>query len=558
MVSGIFILYRPDQESAPFELLLLRGFHNDLPDHRLVVADFDHVYKRTSQHQRTPFYLSGGISYIYLEGANNVGLLAVTRRNANAMLTVVFLRYFYSVLRQYLGQKGNTLDRDVISDNFVLIYELLDECVDFGVVQLSDFNILKEFIKTEANLCDNELSDSDTEDQRKLQEIRSTHNQAIKTDAIDTDAYINSLVLRLSSLAISWRPKGIFYAKNEIYIDIIETCEFYYDLDVDVIKTNEIHGRCQVRSYLSGMPDCKLSFNEQRISKIGYEEKNDAVDSDSDDEPDQPSLHPQPPKSIIPIRNVQFHQCIQLDLLYQDNIVKFTPPDDEFTLMTYYVDQQKQKKKLPLIMIEPTYRIFRDSKRVQVLCVLTPKFKKRLHCKKLVVRLPINPHLFKVHSDDLKYKAQAGDVSFKIDTSELLWTLDVTGATKDLKMMAEMTLLDTSALTPELVVKALIDPKLTVTPEPEDSAARELDLFYGVDKTKVAAAVSVTDLQNYSHVSVSFHIPLAAYSGLKLTYLSVTEDQLKYTCFPWVRYLTRTNEDGSYRFRLGAKNFQFV
>ena len=37
---------------------------------------------------------------------------------------------------------------------------------------------------------------------------------------------INSSILRTYSLAINWRPKGIFYAKNEIFIDIIEDCEF--------------------------------------------------------------------------------------------------------------------------------------------------------------------------------------------------------------------------------------------------------------------------------------------------------------------------------------------
>ena len=88
---------------------------------------------------------------------------------------------------------------------------------------------------------------------------------------------INSSILRTYSLAINWRPKGIFYAKNEIFIDIIEDCEFVYDLGTGVIKCNEIYGTCVVKSYLSGMPVCRLGFNERNLSRIEDDQEEESL-----------------------------------------------------------------------------------------------------------------------------------------------------------------------------------------------------------------------------------------------------------------------------------------
>ena len=43
----------------------------------------------------------------------------------------------------------------------------------------------------------------------------------------------------------------------------------------------------------------------------------------------------------IPIRNIQFHQCIELASVYKENIINFIPPDDKFVLMTYHARATK-------------------------------------------------------------------------------------------------------------------------------------------------------------------------------------------------------------------------
>jgi AP-2 complex subunit mu-1 len=74
-----------------------------------------------------------------------------------------------------------------------LIYELLDEVMDYGYPQLMDANLLKEYIRT---------------DKQKSQTL--TDIERLKQITVQATG------------AISWRAEGIKYKRNEVFIDIIE------------------------------------------------------------------------------------------------------------------------------------------------------------------------------------------------------------------------------------------------------------------------------------------------------------------------------------------------
>ena len=54
-------------------------------------------------------------------------------------------------LQEILIEYFKNLEEESIRDNFVLVYELLDEIMDHGYPQTTEAKILKEFIKTESN-----------------------------------------------------------------------------------------------------------------------------------------------------------------------------------------------------------------------------------------------------------------------------------------------------------------------------------------------------------------------------------------------------------------------
>jgi AP-1 complex subunit mu len=94
-------------------------------------------------------------------------------------------------LRKILIEYFKNLEEESIRDNFVLIYELMDEIIDHGYPQLTETKILKEYIKTESKEMKKDL--------KKEKELANTLTNAI-----------------------SWRQEGIIHKKNEAFLDVIE------------------------------------------------------------------------------------------------------------------------------------------------------------------------------------------------------------------------------------------------------------------------------------------------------------------------------------------------
>lgn len=71
-------------------------------------------------------------------------VVAVTRLNSNAVLVFQFIYKLIDVFRSYFGGMFN---EDSLRNNFVLIYELLDEMMDNGFPQVTAPNILSNVIR---------------------------------------------------------------------------------------------------------------------------------------------------------------------------------------------------------------------------------------------------------------------------------------------------------------------------------------------------------------------------------------------------------------------------
>ena len=68
-----------------------------------------------------------GNVYIY-KNYSNLTFLIITRKNTNLMMAFAFLYQFIEILISYFKE----LEEESVNDNFVVIYELLDEVMDNG------------------------------------------------------------------------------------------------------------------------------------------------------------------------------------------------------------------------------------------------------------------------------------------------------------------------------------------------------------------------------------------------------------------------------------------
>lgn len=83
-------------------------------------------------------------------------MLALTKRNSNAAEILLFLHKIVEVFTEYFKE----LEEESIRDNFVVIYELLDEMMDFGYPQTTESKILQEYVVPQVSVKLNETADT--------------------------------------------------------------------------------------------------------------------------------------------------------------------------------------------------------------------------------------------------------------------------------------------------------------------------------------------------------------------------------------------------------------
>ncbi|KAI9872681.1 MAG: hypothetical protein M1823_008110, partial [Watsoniomyces obsoletus] len=168
--------------------LIFRAFR---PDCRPRLADIFRIQVISNAQVRSPILTLGSTTFSHVKH-ENIYLTAVTKSNANAAVVFEFLYRFIGLGKGYFGK----FDEDAVKNNFVLVYELLDEILDFGYPQNTDVDVLKMYI-TPDNISN---------------VIRSVSAPAQDTSRITMQA----------TGAQSWRRGDIKYRKNEAFVDVIE------------------------------------------------------------------------------------------------------------------------------------------------------------------------------------------------------------------------------------------------------------------------------------------------------------------------------------------------
>lgn len=178
-----------------------------------------------------PVRTLGSTTFMYLRN-NNVYVLGVTASNANAMLALQFMAQVVQLFKAYFGGE---FTEEAIKRNFVLVYELLDEIMDYGIPQVVDPTILKGFIFQKGNFLD----------MVKKKKEEDASNATLQVTG-----------------AVGWRREGIKYKKNEVFLDIIEQVNLLMSSKGTVLRC-DVNGKIMMKCFLSGMPDVKVGLNDK-------------------------------------------------------------------------------------------------------------------------------------------------------------------------------------------------------------------------------------------------------------------------------------------------------
>ncbi|CAG0917335.1 unnamed protein product [Notodromas monacha] len=189
------------------------------------------------------------------------------------------------------------------------------------------------------------------------------------------------------------------------------------------VLSSHVAGKVVMKSYLSGMPECKFGIND----KIMLEAKGKTAAAVNDD--------PTRSKSAIAIDDCQFHQCVKLSKFESEHSISFIPPDGEFELMRYRITKDIS---LPFRVIPLVREVGRSKLEVKV--VLKSQFKTTLLAQKIEVKIPTPLNTSGVQLICLKGKAK-----YKPADNAIVWKIKRLAGMKESQISAEIDLLQTDS-----------------------------------------------------------------------------------------------------------------
>ncbi len=224
MISQFYIL------SPRGDVIIRKDYLGDVPRTSSETFFRNAKFWREGDGEAPPVFAVDGVTYLYIK-EGGVQLVATTRANLSPSFVLEFLRRICTIVKDYCG----FLSEDTIRKNVVLIYELLDEVVDYGFPQSTATEALKQFVVNEPTV-------------------------------VAPASYSGKPLFSLSK-----GPTGVFKSvletartdgkrRDEIFVDVVErvTCTFNAS---GYIASAQVDGAVQIKSYLAGNPPIKIKLN---------------------------------------------------------------------------------------------------------------------------------------------------------------------------------------------------------------------------------------------------------------------------------------------------------
>jgi len=322
-----------------------------------------------------PIQLLENASFVFIRH-QKMYLVAITRSNCNAFLVLKFLTSIVEVFESFFG----TLDEDSLRNNFVVIYELLDEMMDYGYPQYTDPSILKELITQDS--------------------VRS------EATARDVSTTITGVV--------SWRKPGIKYRKNELYIDVHEEVNMLTSAKGQVLR-HDVSGKVMLKIQLSGMPDCKFGLNDKIMLDKQTTARGDLIANGHAITSDLVAAGARKgaSNSSIILDDCTFDKCVRLGRFDSDRSISFVPPDGEFELMRYRVTENVE---LPFKITPSIHSHGRT--RLEITVTVKANFEAKQSANKVEVLIPVPKTTSKC-----KFNKMAGKAKYDAEQNAVIWRL---------------------------------------------------------------------------------------------------------------------------------------
>ena len=347
-MSAISAIYFLDRKGR---IIIFRNYRGEV-DQDISECFINEVLELDEANMK-PAFTVDDVHYIWIRH-QNIYIVAVGKRNINVAMTFSFLHKLKDILIDYFY----ILEEETVKDNFVLIYELLDEIMDHGYPQITEGKILKDLIMISSN---------------KKNIKNSKENLALTSTMTNT---------------VSWRKEGIKYNVNEAWLDVVEKVDELISSDGNVLSS-QINGSVIMKSFLSGMPRVTVGLNDKIVLQNLGKDTTNSIEMD----------------------DLKFHQCVNKKKYDNERIIEFIPPDGEFELMSYRLDMSIK----PLISVKVEILNISET-RIEYVAKAKTNFKNRSVANNVSIYIPVPLDI-----QNATFKTYSGSVVYLSDREDLLW-----------------------------------------------------------------------------------------------------------------------------------------
>ena len=473
MINAVFIY------SSRGELIVSKLFNNSL---KRSISDIFRIQVINNLDVRSPILTLGSTTFHHIRsnGSDSLWLVTVSRTNANSGAIWEFLYKLNAILDAYALTKEEKLKED-----FMLCYEILDVVLGAGGIP----------IDTELGSVTSKLSVKPPKNSANSSESKVTGSfpgPSLSAPNLSMPKFLTrnnrSMSQDLGSnypSSFPWRPNGIKYKKNEVFLYVNEKISILVSRDGSILKAY-VDGTVDMTTQLSGTPICQFGLNESLSVEFG-----DSLWQETEQFTNKKAI-PRAAAGSVMLEDCKFHQCVSLDKFNKDRVIKFVPPDGNMELMKYCV---RDNLNLPF-KITPI--VTSCGTTVEYRVTLKSLFPNKLSAKDVALHIPVPPGTL-----DCKINTSNGKCRFVPEENAMIWRFNKYGGlTENTLSAVTVPTSDTTQLT------------LQQWPRPP--------------------------------MSLDFEIVMLSNSGLVVRYFRVLDKDEKYRVVKWIKYISKS---GSYEVR---------
>ncbi|XP_069118007.1 LOW QUALITY PROTEIN: AP-4 complex subunit mu-1-like [Argopecten irradians] len=330
--------------------------------------------KEIRSNQLPPHFKENGTTFYYVK-RNGVYFVATAHTDVSPVFVIEILSRIYQTCKDFCG----VVNEESVRMNSLLVFEVLDEILDYGYVQLATTEKLRPYIQSDPVI------------------IKST-----REPTIDLGSRMFGIETKVAAGSASSKPVvssvNLEHKRNEIFVDVIERLTAVINSDGTVSRL-EANGSINMKNFLVDSSEIRIGLNEDLAIKAGtlkaYGEQ-------------------------VQLDHCSFHQKVRLDDFEKSRVLKIQPSVGELSLMTYSVSGEGALS--PPFRILPYVDHTENSRDMSLTLRLKSESPVNTQAVNICVRIPV-PHNTTSISQHLGGPGQMAELRQKLDDKKIIWKI---------------------------------------------------------------------------------------------------------------------------------------